>query len=58
MTDAKTQPNMNDRPEQAKPQQVGRQAQQSQVSGTAQPAQRVSPGRRPLFRTEVVRGRN
>jgi hypothetical protein len=50
MTDDKMQPNVNDRPEQAKPEQVGQQAQQSQASAAAQPGQRTAPGRRPLFR--------
>jgi hypothetical protein len=50
MTDDKMHPNVNDRPEQAKPEQVGQQAQQSQASAAAQPGQRTAPGRRPLFR--------
>ena len=50
MTDDKMQPNVNDRPEQAKPEQVGQQAQRIQASAAAQPGQRAAPGRRPLFR--------
>jgi hypothetical protein len=46
MTDDKMQSNANDRPEQAKPDQVGQQEQQSQASAATQPA----PQRRPLFR--------
>jgi hypothetical protein len=49
MTDDKVQPNVNDRPEQAKPEQVGQQEQKSQTSAAAQPGQRATPGRRPLF---------
>jgi hypothetical protein len=51
MTDDKTQPNPNDRPEQAKPGESGQEAQQRQESTSAKPGQRVSPGRRPLFRS-------
>jgi hypothetical protein len=51
MTDDKMQPNDNDRPEQVKPEQVGRQTQQSQRSAAAQPNERPAPGRRPLFRS-------
>ena len=51
MTDDRMQPNVNDRPEQAKPEQVGQQAQQRQASAASQPDQRVAPGRRPLFRS-------
>jgi hypothetical protein len=50
MTDDKMRPNENDRSEQAKPEQVGQQAQQSQTSAPAQPVERPAPGRRPLFR--------
>jgi len=50
MTDDKMPPNANDRPEQEKPEQVGQQAQQSPASTAAQPGQRATPGRRPLFR--------
>jgi hypothetical protein len=50
MTDDKIQPNVSDRPEQAKPQQVGQQPQLSPASAAAPPGQRVAPGRRPLFR--------
>jgi hypothetical protein len=55
MTDDKMQPKVDERyPEQAKPEQVGQQGQQSQPSppnAAAQPGQRAAPGRRPLFRT-------
>jgi hypothetical protein len=50
MTDDKTQPNPNDRPEQATP-ESGQEAQQRQESTSTEPGQRVSPGRRPLFRS-------
>jgi hypothetical protein len=50
MIDDKMQPNVNDLPEQAKPEQLSQQAQQSQASTAAQPGQRAAPGRRPLFR--------
>ncbi len=51
MTDDKTQPNPDDRPEPAKPGQSGQEAQQRQESASADPGPRVSPGRRPLFRS-------
>jgi hypothetical protein len=44
------QPNVNDRPEQAKPELSGQEAQQRQESAAAEPGQRATPGRRPLFR--------
>jgi hypothetical protein len=50
MADDKMQPNVNDRPEQAKPEQVGQQAQQRPASAAAPPRQRTAPGRMPLFR--------
>ncbi len=50
MTDDKMQPDVNDRSEQAQPEQVDQQAQQSQASAAARPGQRAAPGRRPLFR--------
>jgi hypothetical protein len=52
MTDDKMQPNPNgnDRPEQAAPEEPGQQAQQGQPNKPADPGQRVAPGRRPLFR--------
>jgi len=51
----KMQPNVNDGPEQAKPEhekpeQVGERAQPSQGTSAAQPGQRVTAGRWPLFR--------
>jgi hypothetical protein len=51
MTDDKTRPNPDDRPELAKPGQSGHEAQQKQESTSANPGPRVSPGRRPLFRS-------
>ena len=51
MTDDNRQPNVNDQPEQAKPEKAGQQAQQSQVSAAARPGQCTAPGRRPLFRS-------
>ncbi len=51
MADDKTQPNPNDPPGQAKPLESGQEAQQRQESTSAEPGQRVSPGRRPLFRS-------
>ncbi len=50
MTDDKTQPNVNEQTGQAKPEQVGQQAQQSQASAAVRPRQRAAPERRPLFR--------
>jgi hypothetical protein len=50
MTDSNMPPRVNDKSEQAKPEQVGQQAQQSQTSAVAERDQRVAPGRRPLFR--------
>jgi hypothetical protein len=49
MTDDKTQPNPNDRPEQAKLGESGQEAQQRQESTAAGLRQRVSAGHRPLF---------
>lgn len=46
------------RPEPAKPEQERQQAPQRQANAAAQPGQRVTPGRRPLFRTEGVSGRS
>jgi hypothetical protein len=51
MTDDNMQPKVDDRPEQAKPEQVRQQTQQSShASDAAEPSQRVAHGRRPLFR--------
>jgi hypothetical protein len=50
MTHDKMQRNTNERPEQEKPEQACRPVQQSQASAPRQPDQRVTPGRRPLFR--------
>lgn len=51
MTGDKRQPNVNDQPEQAKPEQAGQQAEQNQASAAPQPGQCTAPGRRPLFRS-------
>jgi hypothetical protein len=51
MTDDKKPPNLKDRTEHAKPEQVGQQAQESCARQEAQPDQRRVPGRRPLFRS-------
>jgi hypothetical protein len=48
MTDDKTQPNVNDRPERIKPEQ----AEQSHAGVAAPPGQRAAPGRKPLFGNE------
>jgi hypothetical protein len=55
MTSQNMQTKESNRPEQAKPEQERQQAQHRQASAT-QPGQRVTPGRRPLFRTEGVSG--
>jgi hypothetical protein len=51
MTDTKTPPNENDRAEQTKREPVDQPAQQSRTNTAAQPGERASPGRRPLFRS-------
>jgi len=51
MTDDKMQPDANDRPESARPAQVGEKAQESPTSAVAQPAPLAAAGRKPLFRT-------
>jgi hypothetical protein len=58
MTDEKTQAKESNRPEHAKPEQEREEAPQGRASGATQPGQRVTPGRRPLFRTQVVSGRS
>jgi hypothetical protein len=50
MTDNKMQPNVNDRPEPAKLEQMSQQSRQSQANTSDQPGQRAMQGRRPLFR--------
>jgi hypothetical protein len=50
MTDDKMQPEADDRPEQAKPEQVRQQTQQGHASDATEPGQRVVQVRRPLFR--------
>ena len=50
MTDDQLQPNVNDRPEQAKPEQVCQKAQQSRATAGVAPGLRTAPGRKPLFR--------
>jgi hypothetical protein len=59
MTDEKMQKEESNRPGQTKPEpeQEHREAPQPQASAAAQLGHRVTPGRRPLFRTEVVSGR-
>lgn len=49
MKQVKTQPKLDPRAEQAKPEQAGRKAQESQSSAAARPPQRALPGRKPLF---------
>jgi|HubBroStandDraft_6_1064221.scaffolds.fasta_scaffold53655_3 hypothetical protein len=57
MTDDATQPNPSDQTEPSKPEQSGEAAQQPQAgvpvpdAPAAQPSQRATPGRRPLFRS-------
>ena len=51
MINDKTQPNLNDRPEQTKPEEVDEQEKPSQTGAVQQPHQRAAPGRRPLFRS-------
>jgi hypothetical protein len=55
MTDDATQPNPSDQTEPSKPEQSGEGAQQPQAgvpdAPAAQPGQRATPGRRPLFRS-------
>ena len=58
MTIEKMQTNESNRPEPTKPEQERQQAPQRQAIAAAQPCQRVTPGRRPLFRTQVVSGRS
>jgi hypothetical protein len=48
--DSKIQPDSNDRPEGARPQQSDHDAKQQQTSAPAQPGQSATPGRKPLFR--------
>jgi hypothetical protein len=50
MTADKMQPKGNDRPEQAKPEQVDQQTQQNQTSAIDEPGRGDALGRRPLFR--------
>jgi hypothetical protein len=58
MTDNRMQPNANVRPapnvndflEDANPEQVDEQSQQSQANAAAQPGKRAAPPRMPLFR--------
>jgi hypothetical protein len=51
MIDEKKQPNVNERPEQAKPEQENQQVQLSQAHAMVQPGQRTASGRKPLFRS-------
>jgi hypothetical protein len=50
MTDDKMQPNLNEQPEQTKPERGAQPAQQSQATWAAHSAQRAALGRKPLFR--------
>jgi hypothetical protein len=50
MDDDKRQPEAKDPPDQAKPEQLDQQAQQSRPNSSAQSGQRAAPGRKPLFR--------
>ena len=50
MTNDKLQPNVNDRPEQVKPEQVCQKAQQSHATAGVAPELGAAPGRKPLFR--------
>jgi hypothetical protein len=54
MTDDKTQPDPSDRPERAKPNQSGQDAQQRHANVPDTPdqgGQPLVPGRKPLFRS-------
>jgi hypothetical protein len=57
MTDQKMRTKESNLPEQPKPEQERQEALQRQASAATQQGQRVTPGRRPLFRTEGVSGR-
>jgi|HubBroStandDraft_6_1064221.scaffolds.fasta_scaffold425947_2 hypothetical protein len=50
MIDDKIRTNVDGRSEQAKPDQVVQQTQQTQASGVTHPDRRTVTGRRPLFR--------
>jgi hypothetical protein len=53
MTDDKITPNVDDQPEQAKPERSDQDAQLAQPTGAgapARPSESATPGRRPLFR--------
>jgi len=58
MTNEKMQTKESNRPEQAKPKQERQEAPQRHASAATQQGQRMTPGRKPLFRTEVVNGRS
>ena len=50
MTDDQTRAKANGRPDQAKSEKVGQQAQLNQANAAAKPTNQTSPGRGPLFR--------
>jgi hypothetical protein len=50
MTEDKIQPNLNEQPEQTKPEREAQPAQQSQATTAAQSGQRATSGRKPRFR--------
>ena len=49
MTEDKIQPNLNEQPEQTKPEREAQPAQQSQATTAAQSGQRATSGRKPRF---------
>jgi hypothetical protein len=55
MTDEKMRTEESNRPEQAKPEQEHQEAPQGQASTATRQRQHLTPGRRPLFRTEGPR---
>ena len=50
MIDDKKQPSVNDHPEQTTPKYLVQQVEQDPATAPAQPGQRMTPGRKPLFR--------
>jgi hypothetical protein len=58
MIDQKMQTKESNLPLQPKPEQERQEAPQRQKSAATQQGPRVTPGRRPLFRTEGVSGRS
>jgi hypothetical protein len=55
MTDEKMRTEESNRPEQAKPEQEHQEAPRGQASTATRQRQHLTPGRRPLFRTEGPR---